>query len=89
MGIILYPVISITSSFNFFSVHDILITLLMYHISAASSLLSRYFVRVPLSYPCRPCVVFLSVDFGKNSDISIREDGLHLVECIFRQSYSL
>ena len=30
-----YPTISITSSFDFFSVPDILIILLMYHISAA------------------------------------------------------
>ena len=35
---LLYPTISITSSFDYFSVHDILIILLMYHISAASSL---------------------------------------------------
>ena len=38
---LLYPAISITSPFDFFSVHDILIILLMYHISAAPSLLSR------------------------------------------------
>ena len=40
---LLYPAIPITSSFEFFSVHDILI-LLMNYISAASSLLSRSFV---------------------------------------------
>ena len=43
---LLFPAISITSSFYFFSVHDILIFLLMYYISAASSLLSRSFVNV-------------------------------------------
>ena len=32
-------------------------------------------------------VVFQSVDFGVNSDISVGEDGLHLGECVFRQSY--
>ena len=50
---LLYSAISITSSFHFFSAHDILIILLMYHISAASSLLSRSFVSVQHSYPCR------------------------------------
>ena len=50
---LLYPAISITSSFDFFSVHDILIILLMYHISAASSLLSRSFVNVQHSHPYR------------------------------------
>ena len=49
----LNPAISITSSFDFFSVHDILIILLMYHISAASSLLSRSFVSVRHSHPFR------------------------------------
>ena len=43
---LLYPVISITSWFYFFSVHDIVIIVLMYHISAASSLLSRSVVSV-------------------------------------------
>ena len=38
---LLYPDISIIFSFGFFSVHDILIILLEYHISAATSLLSR------------------------------------------------
>ena len=38
---LLYPAIFITSSFDFFPVHDILIILLIYHISAASRLLSR------------------------------------------------
>ena len=52
---LLYPAISITSSFDFFSVQDILIILLMYHISAASSLLSRSFASVQHSHPsiCR------------------------------------
>ena len=50
---LLYPAISITSSFDFFSVHDILIILLMYHISAASSLPSRSFVNVQHSHPYR------------------------------------
>ena len=50
---LLYPPISITSSLSFFSVHDILIILLMYHISAASSLLSRSFVNVQHSHPYR------------------------------------
>ena len=49
---LLYTVISITSWFDFFSVHDILIILLMCHISAASSL-SRSFVSVQHSHPCR------------------------------------
>ena len=31
---------------------------------------------------------FQSVDFGVNFDISVGEDGLHLGECVFRQSYS-
>ena len=43
---LLYPAISITFSFDFCSVHDILIILLMYHISTASSLLSRFFLSV-------------------------------------------
>ena len=43
---LLYPAISITFLFDFFSIHDILIILLMYHISAASRLLSRSFVNV-------------------------------------------
>ena len=50
---LLYPAIYITSSFDLFSVHDILIILLMYHISAASSLLSRSFVNVQHSHPYR------------------------------------
>ena len=50
---LLYPAISVTSWFDFFLVHDILIILLMYHISAASSLLSRSFVSVQHSHPCR------------------------------------
>ena len=33
-------------------------------------------------------VGFQSVNFGVNSDISYGEDGLHLGECVFRQSYS-
>ena len=49
---LLYPAISITSSFDFFSVH-ILIILLMYHISAASSLLSRSFFSVQQTHPCK------------------------------------
>ena len=48
---LLYPAISITSSFDFFSVPDILIILLMYHISAASSLLSMSFVSVQHPHP--------------------------------------
>ena len=47
---LLYPAISITFSFEFFSIHDILIIVLMYHISAASSLLSRSFVSVQHSH---------------------------------------
>ena len=50
---LLYPAISITYFLDFFSVYDILIILLMYHISAASSLLSRSFVSVQHSHPCR------------------------------------
>ena len=56
---------------DFFSVHDILIILLMYHLSAASSLLSRSIVNVQHSHPCRRMDhMFDSVDFGVNSDIS-------------------
>ena len=33
-----------------------------------------------------PCVGFQSVDFGVNLDISVGEDGLHLGECVFRQT---
>ena len=83
---LLYPAISTTSSFEFFAVHDILIILLMYHISAASSLLSRSFVNVQQSHPYRRvdhnCVGFQGVDFGVNFDISVGEDGLHLGECV-------
>ena len=50
---LLYPAISITSSFEFFSVHDILLLLLMYHTSAASSLLSRSLVSAQHLHPCR------------------------------------
>ena len=49
---VLYPAISITSSFDFFSVYDILNILLMY-ISVASSILSRSFVSVQHSLPYR------------------------------------
>ena len=52
-GDLLYLAISITYSFDFFSVHDILIILRIYHIAAASSLLSRSFVSVQQSHPCR------------------------------------
>ena len=89
---LLYPAFSITSSFDFFSVHDIHIILLMYQISAASSHLSRSFVSVQHSHPCRRMdhyVKFQSADFGVKSDISVGEDGLHLGKCLFRQSYSL
>ena len=48
-----YLAISITSLFDFFSVHDILSFLLMYHICAASSLLSRSFVSVQHSHTCK------------------------------------
>ena len=75
-----------------FLLHDILIILLMYFMSAASSLLSRSFVSVQHSYIWRRMnhnyVGFQSVDFGVNSDISVGEDGLHLGKCIFRQCYS-
>ena len=50
---LLYPAIFITSLFDFFSVHDILIILLMYHISAALSPFSRSLVSVQHSHPCR------------------------------------
>ena len=82
---LLYPGISITSSFDFFSVLDILIIPLMYHISAASGLLSRSLVSVRIGHNY---VGFQRVDFCANSDISVGEDGLQLVECFFRQSYS-
>ena len=83
---LLCPAISITSLFDFFSAHGILIILLMYHISAASSLLSRSFVSVQHSHG--PYVGFQSVDFGVNFDISVGEERLRLGECVFRQSYS-
>ena len=50
---ILYPAIFITYSVDFFSVRDILIILVIYHVSDASSLLSRSFVGVQYSHPCR------------------------------------
>ena len=86
---LLYPAISITSSFDFFPVHDVLFILLVYHISAASSLLSRPFVSVQHSYLCRRMdhnVGFRCVDCGVNSDIPVGEYGLHLGECVYRQS---
>ena len=77
---LLYPAISITSLFDLFSVHDMLIILQMCHISTASSLLSRYFVSLQHSNPCtrmdHNCVGFQSVSFGVDSDISLGEDGL-------------
>ena len=86
---LLYPAFPITSWFDF--IHDILIIHLMYHIYAASSLLSRSLVSVQHSHPCRRVdhnyVGFQSVDFGINLDIAIGEVGLHLDECVFRQSY--
>ena len=87
---VLYLTISITFLFDFFSVHDILIIILMYHISAASDLLSGSFVSVQHSHPCRRIdhVGFQSVGCDVNSDISVGEDGLHLSECAFRQNYS-
>ena len=33
-------------------------------------------------------VIFQSVGFGVNSDISVGEDGFHGGQCVFRQSYS-
>ena len=50
---LLYPAISIPSLFDFFSVHDILIILMMYHLSAASSLLYLFFVNIQHSHPYR------------------------------------
>ena len=35
-----------------------------------------------------PYAGFQSFHFGVNSDISVGEDGLHLGECVFRQSCS-
>ena len=35
-----------------------------------------------------PYVGFQSVDFGVTFDISVGEDGLLFVKCVFRQSYS-
>ena len=70
---LLYPAIFITSSFDVFSVHDILIIFLVYHISAASSLLSRSFVNVQHTHPYRRMdhnyVGFQSVDFRVNFDV--------------------
>ena len=87
---LLYPAISITSSFDFFSVHDILISFPMHYISSDSSLPPRSFVTVQHSHPMPkdgPYVGFQSVDYGVDSDISVNEDGLYLGECVFRQSY--
>ena len=58
----------------------------MYHISAASTLLSRSFVSV--QQKDGPYVGFQGVGFYVNSDISVGEDGLHLGERVVRQSYS-
>ena len=86
----MYPALSITSSFDFFSVHDFLIILLMYHISAASSLLSRSFVNAEHLHPYKidgSYESFHNVDFGVSFDIfSVCEDGLHLGECVFKQT---
>ena len=49
---LLYPYISITSSYDFFSVRDVLLILQMY-ISAATSLFTNSFVSVQHSHPCR------------------------------------
>ena len=63
----------------------------MYHISAALSLLSKSFVSVQHSHPCKKVenmtVGFHSVAFGVHSNISVGEDGLHRGECV-RQNYS-
>ena len=86
----MYPAMSITSSFDFFSAHDILIILLMYHISAASSLFFFVFCQCPAFKSIQkngPYVGFQRVDFGVNFDISVVEDELYLGECVFRQSY--
>ena len=69
---LLYPAISTTSWFDFCSVYDILVILLMYHIFAASSLLSKSFANVQHSHPYRRMghyVGFQSVDFGVNFEI--------------------
>ena len=84
---LLYPAMSITSLCGFFSLHDILIILLMYHISAVSSLLFRSFVSVQHSHPCS-YVGFHSIDFGVHSDISVGEEELHFLECVCRESDS-
>ena len=71
---LLYPAISITSSFDFISVHDVLIILLMCHISAASSLLFRSFCQCPAFTSMQKdgsYVGFQSVDFGVKSDIFV------------------
>ena len=61
---LLYPTIFITSCYTSFQ--SMIFSLLMYHISAASSLLSRSFVSVQHSYPFRRMghnyVGFQSVD---------------------------
>ena len=65
------------------------IILLMYHIYAASSLLSSSFVNVQHSHPYRRMdhVGFQSFDFAADSDISVGEDGSYLGECVYRQRY--
>ena len=70
----IYPSISITSSFVFFSVHDILTLLLKRHISATSCLLSSAFFQCPTFTSMQkdgPYLGFNSVDFGVKSDKAI------------------
>ena len=83
----LYLAISITFWVDFFSVHDVLINLLMNHFV----LLQVFFLGL-LSCTAftsmqkdGPYVGFQSGNFGINPDISIGEDGLHLSKCVFKQ----
>ena len=85
-----HPAVSISSSFDFFSVHSILIILLMYHF-----LLLQVFFRGLLlvsgftsMQKDEPDAGFQSVNFGAKSDISVEKDGFHIDECVFRQSYT-
>ena len=89
---LLCPAFSITSSFDFYSFHDVL---LWYSSDVPHFCCFKSSFQV--SYQCPAFtsmqrngsyVGFHSVDFSENFDISVGENGLHLGECVFRESYS-
>ena len=85
-----YPAISITSSFHFFSVHDILIFLLMYHIFCCFKSSFEVFCLCSAFRAMQkdePYLGFQNVDFGAKSQISVGNDGLDLGEYVFRQNF--